>query len=261
MFRKYPRTPHLEGSRLQPGDHDLAAVPYAEVAGRFLVVEEKLDGANAAISFSAGGELRLQSRGHYLTGGPRERQFGPLKAWAAAVRHALWPRLGERYVMYGEWLYAKHTMFYDALPHYFCEFDVLDREEEAFLSTERRRELLDGAPVCSVPVLHTGTLPDLGALSALAGPSTCRTPRWREALRAAAIAGGCDPEQVTAETDAAEEMEGLYVKVEQDGRTVGRLKWVRPSFLTAILDSGGHWLDRPIVANGLADPEALYAGV
>jgi hypothetical protein len=89
----------------------------------------------------------------------------------------------------------------------------------------------------------------------------CRTPRWREALRAAAVAGGSDPEQVVAETDAAEEMEGLYVKVEQDGRTVGRFKWVRPSFLTAILDSGGHWLDRPIVANGLADPEALYAGV
>jgi hypothetical protein len=261
MLRKYPRTHHLEGSRLQPGDHDLGAVPYAEVAGRFLVVEEKLDGANAAISFSPGGELRLQSRGHYLTGGPRERQFGPLKAWAAAAQQALWPVLGERYVMYGEWLYAKHTMFYDALPHYFCEFDVLDLKQEAFLSTERRRELLEGTPVSSVPVLHTGPLPDIGALSALVGPSTCRTAQWREALRTAAVAGGADPEQVVMETDASEEMEGLYIKVEEDGRAVGRFKWVRPSFLTAILDSGGHWLDRPIVTNGLADPGVLYAGV
>jgi hypothetical protein len=63
MLREYPRTQHLEGSRLQPGDHDLAAVPYVEVAGRYLVVEEKLDGANTAVSFSADGELRLQSRG------------------------------------------------------------------------------------------------------------------------------------------------------------------------------------------------------
>ena len=53
----------------------------------------------------------------------------------------------------------------------------------------------------------------------------------------------------------------LYIKVEEDGETVDRYKWVRPSFLTAILDSGTHWQERPIVPNGLADPEVLYAGV
>lgn len=261
MLRKYPRTHHLEGSRLQPGDHDLQQVPYAEIAGRFLVVEEKLDGANAAISFTPGGELRLQSRGHYLTGGPRERQFGPLKAWASAVQHQLWPRLGDRYVMYGEWLYAKHTVFYDALPHYFCEFDILDRERDVFLSTERRRELLDGTPVASVPVLRTGPIESLRELTSLVGPSTCRTAGWREALRAAALAGGGDPDRAAAESDTSDDMEGLYLKVEENGETVGRYKWVRSSFLTAVLDSGSHWLDRPIVANGLADPEVLHAGV
>ncbi len=261
MLHKYPRTPHIEGSRLQPGDHDLAAAPFAEIAGRYLVVEEKLDGANAGISFTSGGRLRLQSRGHFLTGGPRERQFAPLKAWAASVQHVLWERLRDRYVLYGEWLYAKHTVFYDALPHYFCEFDVLDLADGTFLSTARRRELLDGTPVVPVPVLHTGPLPDAAALTALAGPSTCRTPRWRDALRAAARAGGADPGRVLAETDASDAMEGLYIKVEEDGRTVARYKWVRPDFLTAILDSGTHWLDRPLVANGLADPEVMYAGV
>lgn len=261
MLRKYPRTPHIAGSRLQPGDHDLAAAPFAEIAGRYLVVEEKLDGANAGISFTASGELRLQSRGHYLSGGPRERQFGPLKAWAASVQHVLRERLRDRYVLYGEWLYAKHTVFYDALPHYFCAFDVLDLADGTFLSTPRRAELLAGTPVVPVPVLHEGPLPDLAALTALAGPSRCRTPHWRDALRAAAAAGGADPGRVAAETDSCEEMEGLYIKVEEDGQTVGRYKWVRPSFLTAILDAGTHWLDRPIVANGLADPEVLYAGV
>jgi hypothetical protein len=88
MLLKYPRTPHLQGSRLQPGDADLAAVAFPEIAGRYLVLEEKLDGANSAISFDTDGALRLQSRGHYLTGGPRERQFGPMKAWAAGVRSA-----------------------------------------------------------------------------------------------------------------------------------------------------------------------------
>jgi hypothetical protein len=207
------------------------------------------------------GELRLQSRGHYLTGGPREKQFGPLKAWAASVQHVLRERLGDRFVMYGEWLYAKHTVFYYAIPHYFCEFDVLDRRDGSFLSTARRRELLAGTPVVSVPVLHEGALPDLAALTAFVGPSTCRTTGWRDALRTAAKAGGADPDRVAAETDTSEEMEGLYIKVERDGETVDRYKWVRPSFLTAILDSGTHWQERPIVANGLADPEVLYAGV
>ena len=40
---KYPRTPHLEGSRLQPGDEDLSQIRFSEIAGRHLVVEEKCD--------------------------------------------------------------------------------------------------------------------------------------------------------------------------------------------------------------------------
>ncbi|GAA1071731.1 RNA ligase family protein [Nocardiopsis exhalans] len=261
MLRKYPRTRHIRGSRLQPGDHDLPAAPFERLAGRHLVVAEKLDGANAGISFGPGGELRLQSRGHYLTGGPRERQFAPFKAWAAAVAPILWPRLGERYVLYGEWLYARHTVFYDALPHYFCEFDVLDTREGVFLSTARRRELLAGTPVVSVPVLHEGPLTSIKELTRLVGASTCRTPGWRRALAEAARAGGADPGRALAETDGSDLMEGLYVKVEEGDHTVDRYKWVRPEFTTAVLDAGAHWLDRPLIANALADPEVLYAGV
>ncbi len=54
-------------------------------------------------------------------------------------------------------------------------------------------------------------------------------------------------------------MEGLYLKREEDGVVTGRYKWVRPSFSSAVLDSGSHWLDRPVVANQLADPGVLYA--
>lgn len=57
-LHKYPRTHHLEGSRLQPGDEDLSAVPLGELAGRHVVIEEKVDGANAAISFAAAEEAR-----------------------------------------------------------------------------------------------------------------------------------------------------------------------------------------------------------
>jgi hypothetical protein len=81
---KYPRTQHLEGSRLQPGDHGLDSVLFAEIAGWYLVAEEKCDRANAGICFDAEGRLWLQSRGHFLTGGEREKHFNLFKQWAAA---------------------------------------------------------------------------------------------------------------------------------------------------------------------------------
>jgi hypothetical protein len=258
---KYPRTRHLVGSRLQPGDADLTQAPFAELRGRRLVVEEKLDGANAAISFTAAGELLLQSRGHYLAGGPRERHFGPFKAWAATVAGRLWPVLTDRYVLYGEWLYAKHTVFYDALPHYFCEFDMLDLSKSEFLDTPRRQELLDGLPIVSVPVLKSGVFDALPQLTGLVTASRCRTPDWRSALDCAAAQAGVDPATARAETDLSEDMEGLYLKVEEGGRVVDRLKWVRAGFLQAMIESGSHWLDRPIIANQLADPGVMYAGL
>ena len=124
---KYPRTPHIEGSRLQPGDEDLDSVPFSSIASQYVTVEEKVDGANAAISFSRDGQMLLQSRGHYLTGGEREKHFNLFKQWAYTHAGTFWEVLGDseallrlrkhdakqqsadRYILYGEWLYAKHT--------------------------------------------------------------------------------------------------------------------------------------------------------
>ena len=251
-IRKYPRTRHLEGSRLGPGDEDLDSVPYAVVRDLPLVVEEKIDGANSAISFDEDGTLLLQSRGHYLTGGAREKHFAPLKPWAHTHADELRARLGSRYVMYGEWTYAKHTVFYDALPAYFLEFDVLDREDDVFLSTDRRRALLDGLPIASVPVLASDRFRSLGAVTDLVAPSLYKTKAWRERLAASARARDLDVDRVFAETDPSDESEGLYIKHEDDGVVVARYKWVRKSFLTSVVDSGSHWLSRPIVPNLVA---------
>jgi len=262
-LRKYPRTQHLEGSRLQPGDHDLAAVPFAAIAGEHLVVEEKVDGANAAISFARSPHdtrptPRLQSRGHFLTGGPRERHFELLKRWAAGHAEALHAALGTRYVMYGEWLYAKHTIFYDALPHYFLEFDVLDSDTGDFLSTPRRLALLAHSPVVSVPVLREGRVDSLATLTALIVPSRFKTERWPEQLAAQATRAGVAADRARAETDPSALGEGLYVKTEANGVVTGRYKFVRAAFLQSVAESGSHWLSRPIVPNLLGDGVDLF---
>ncbi len=259
-MRKYPRTQHLEGSRLQPGDEDLDAVPFARIAGRFLVIEEKLDGANAGLRFDADGRLWLQSRGHFLTGGEREKHFHLFKQWAHAHADAFRSVLGSRYLLFGEWLYAKHTIFYDRLPHYFLEFDLLDTATGEFLSTERRRELLAELPLVSVPVLRMGQLQSPTELTGLIGPSLYKSDAWRERLTEIAQAKGLDAERIWKETDQSGDMEGLYIKVEEDGRVVERYKYIRASFLTSVLDSGGHWLKRPIVPNHLRDGVDLFGG-
>ena len=250
-MHKYPRTHHLQGSRLQPGDEDLDAVPWSEVLGRHVVAEEKMDGANSGLSFDKAGRLWLQSRGHFLTGGGREKHFNLFKQWANAIADRLRSVLGSRFLMYGEWLYAKHTIFYDQLPNYFLEFDVLDQETGEFLSTPRRLELMKDLPIHSVPVLFEGILKKPEQLLELIGFSRCKSLNWQTRLEENARTRVRDFERIRRETDPSDLMEGLYIKVEEEGRVVARYKYVRADFLTAVLDSGTHWLRRPIVPNAM----------
>ena len=62
------------------------------------------------------------------------------------------------------------------------------------------------------------------------------------------------------ETDSSTLMEGLYIKVEEEGVVKERYKFVRADFLAAILRADGHWLERPIVPNRLAEGVDLFAG-
>ncbi len=257
---KYPRTRHVKGSRFQADDHDLEAIPWKDVSGRHIVVEEKLDGANVGISFSSDGELLLQSRGHFLRGGPREKQFEVFKQWASVHRSTLDAILGTNYIMYGEWLAAKHTMFYDALPSYFMEFDVFDKERQEFLDTPKRKalgnELRLGMRLHHVPVLFAGQVFDVNALRTMITSSLYQTKHVFDRLNDAAENAGLSPESVRMHTDMSELAEGLYIKVEECGRVVERCKFVRESFTNSILEQKEHCHDRPIVYNQLKGGDA-----
>ncbi len=255
---KYPRTRHIEGSRLQHGDM-ADDKPIAELKGVALIMEEKLDGANSAISFDQDGQIWLQSRGHYLTGGGRERHFALLKTWANAHSARFHQVLGRRFIMYGEWMYAKHTVFYDALPHYFMEFDVWDRDAEIFLSTPARRALLCGLPIMPVPVLLDGTINTITDIGALVRPSLYKTKTWQSALDQAARRCGSRLGFVEKQTEDSDLAEGLYIKREQNEEVTDRYKYVRAGFHQAIAASEGHWHDRPILPNSLAEGIDIFA--
>lgn len=257
QLRKYPRTSHIRGSRFQHGDGDMDAIAWDELRGKHLVVEEKMDGTNVGISF-IDGVLHLQSRGHYLRGGPRETQYALLKQWVSTFQEELYCTITDRYIVYGEWMFAKHTMFYDALPHYFMEFDVYDKESNEYLSTSSREYLLRNWNHNSVLVLAEGRFDKLSELSSLIVRSNFITDDRDANLTEAALDAGVLPIEAVRHTDMHPEMEGLYVKWEEDGFVKGRYKYVRDTFTSSIMDQETHWHDRPIIQNKL-NPGAYEA--
>lgn len=255
---KYPRTPHLQGSRLQPGDVD-DGLPLASLPDGDWVWEEKLDGANTGISFDEDGEMVIQSRGHALQGGTRERQFDQLKAWASAKEDMLFDVLGSRFVAYFEWMAAKHTIFYDALPHLAFEEDVLDKQTGCFLPTQRRHAMFEGTGVMHVPIVHRGRLAKPKHIDALVVRSLYQTEQWRSALASAANNAGVPPDLALVQTDDSDRAEGLYLKIEDGERVVQRAKWVRTSFVQTIIGSGSHWQSRPLIENALLPGASILA--
>ena len=249
-IKKYPRTPHLKGSAVQSGDEDLNNIDFGAILGKNIIIEEKVDGANVGVSFSENGRLLLQSRGHFLTGGYRERHYDLFKKWANSAVNELFERLGTRYIMYGEWLYAKHKIYYDRLPDYFLEFDVFDKENAVFLSTEKRREILKDSPVFSVPVLASGVFNKKEDVLKYLGKSLYVSDSARDNLIETALKEGLNVEDVLSESDLSTLAEGLYIKVEENGIVEDRMKFVRSGYSQPQNDST-RWIDKPIVPNKL----------
>jgi hypothetical protein len=239
-FVKYPRTPHLFGSRGTDDDKHLSARETAAVLGdSSLVVEEKLDGTNVGIHFTPTGRMVLQCRGHEITPG-MHAQYDLFKQWTTGTRPVLEGMLGDRYILFGEWLYARHSVHYRALPHYFFEFDIYDKEAGAFLDLETRLEKLAGTGILTVPVLHRGEITE-PELRALIGPS-----RFDSAF----------DNPLTGRTDDV--MEGLYLRTEAGGRVAARAKLVRPEFVEKVKQSE-HWQQQPVVPNRLADGAGIWS--
>ncbi|MCX7048875.1 MAG: RNA ligase family protein [Candidatus Sumerlaeota bacterium] len=249
---KYPRTPHLEGSEIQVGDHDMPLIAFAEIEGRHIVASEKLDGANCGVSFTKQGRLILQSRGHELRGGRREAQFDLFKVWAASNREALWEFIGARFILYGEWLYAKHRIFYDRLPRHIITLDLFDKVEGIFLDDASRKEMTpSGDTIVHAPTLWEGRATRCEEITGLITHSRFISADPRKAFARACRKAGVDSDKASRETDLSGIMEGVYIKVEENGAVQGRYKYVRRSFIAGGGDEDTKWHNRPIIPNCL----------
>lgn len=239
-FVKYPRTPHLFGSKGTDDDKHLGErESSAMIADDSLIVEEKIDGTNVGIHFTQDGELVLQCRGHLITEGMHP-QYDLFKQWAFVKRNALEEILSDRLILFGEWLYARHSIHYRRLDHYFFEFDIYDKDKQAFLDLNQRMSILEGTGIRTVPVLHQGGI-KRADLEKLIGPSRF------------------DGSFVDPHTNRSDNrMEGLYLRTEAGGVVTKRAKVVRPEFVEKIKQSE-HWQQQVMVPNVLADGVDLWS--
>ena len=114
-------------------------------------VEEKVDGANLGISISPSNyRLLVQNRAHYVNS-QTHKQFSGLDQWleehSAGLFEVLVPG---RHVLFGEWLFAKHSIHYTRMPGYFMAFDIYDKESERFYSRRERNRRLEGSGIPTV---------------------------------------------------------------------------------------------------------------
>lgn len=240
---KYPRTYHIEGSK---GVSDPDAIPFSYLRGKNLVVEEKMDGSMVSIHFDESATLKIQHRNHEVQG----PEFALLKRWLSEIQNELFDRLEDRFVLYGEWLFACHTIFYNYLPSYFLEYDVYDKQEKIYLSTAKRKSLIFGLPFESVLVLDEGPCFSLRMLDELVMSSSFIFPNQRETAVELFESIGLRRGDALNNLDLSGVMEGLYIKYEDENQVLGRFKYIRKEFIETILRSE-HWSKRPLIQNKL----------
>jgi hypothetical protein len=239
-FFKYPRTPHLFGSVGTADDKRLSAKESTVfIEDESLIVEEKLDGTNVGIHFDDNRQMILQCRGHLITEGMHP-QYDLFKQWAVVKHPILEEILRSDLILFGEWLYARHSVHYRGLPHYFFEFDIYDKQNHTFLSFDRRMSILRGTNIPTVPVVHTGAVAK-GNLAKLIGPSQFDSHFENPTTRR-----------------ADNLMEGIYLRTESDGIVAGRAKYVRPEFVEKIKEST-HWQHQAMVPNLLAEGADIWS--
>lgn len=237
MQFKYPKTPRFK---------NLDEKDILSWKNLTAVISEKLDGANSGIYFDDENNLVLQSRGHILVGGAREAQFNLFKAWCHNKSNELYDILGNKYVMFGEWCYAKHRLFYDSLPSYFLEFDIFDKENNKFISTQKRKALINNK-INSVQIIHQDKFNKINNFEQYIGKSNYKSYNSLT-LFEEIMESGMKGYYSYDETDNTNLMEGICVKIENDEEIIGRFKLLRDG-LSKVRMNDEKWQRRPIFQN------------
>ncbi|KAF9578445.1 hypothetical protein BGW38_005743 [Lunasporangiospora selenospora] len=219
-----------------------------------LTVEEKLDGANIGFSGEGEGDVKVGSEGDKdedknLKEEEEDDEDGEEEEYmdeTMVLQDGMAP-----YVLYGEWMFAKHSVEYTGLRSWFIPFDLFDVKTGTFVSRAIFRNAiaqtqLVANPSMGVPVEVAGDVDRIveWLLAQLQSRSKCMRDIGAE---------GSDPEPTLEDK---ERVEGLYFRVDQGDRLLLRAKVVRPDFIAG----EERWGMKEQRANKLRH-DAHYAGM
>ena len=112
-----------------------------------------------------------------------------------------------------------------------------------------------------VPLVYDGEITSVDHLNSMTRPTPYKSTGWRDVLTVAAKRSGSRPDMVDQQTEDSDLAEGLYLKLEDADYVQDRFKFVRADFMQAIEAADGHWQDRPLLPNFLADGIDIFAPV
>lgn len=217
-MKKYPRTPHLPFSDgLQNDDRlcDTNDLLKLIASGTEFVITEKLDGGCTAMKASHNGEPGgVFARSHVLP------TFCPTFNYVKSVHYAPNKALIEKdgLMVFGENLFAIHSVVYTKLTDYFYMFGIMDQVTEEFFSWDMVEAYAEEMNMKTAPVVYEGTIESL---------------EWLEKFI---------NEQMNAESALGGEKEGFVIRVrnafqaEEFEHNV--FKWVRANHIAT---PDQHW--------------------
>lgn len=157
MFRKYEKTYRIKIPQFNvKGKFHLSKDELRHLLNGKVVVEEKLDGANTGIIRHKTG-FHLQKRGSLVSTSEHE-QFQFFHNWASYQNYNKLMKLPQGYTVYGELMYAVHSLYYDRLPDWFLVFDVWNKRKDKWMNQRDRESFCNDHDLHMVPKIYEGHL-------------------------------------------------------------------------------------------------------
>jgi hypothetical protein len=141
MLKKYPRTTHLPWSPGVSKDDKVIKSTYNFV-GKRVIITEKLDGENSGITYGSIHARSLDSKDH------------PSRHWLKNTYGYLTYILDPNMKIFGENVFAEHSIHYKNLLSYFYAFSVIYKS--TVLSWDDTVSELNKLQMVHVPVIYDG---------------------------------------------------------------------------------------------------------
>ena len=218
FIHKFPRTQHIFDLGSATADDKILST---DDSNKFyncdnVSICEKVDGAQLGLSLDDNYGIQAQNRAHYVNSS--DKQFKKLGKWITDHSSVLYDVLDKDTILFGEWLYAKHSVLCNLLPSYFIAFDIYSKSERKFYNRDYLINKLQNTNIPIIREMYNGKVDRKQLLNMI--------------------------QEKSMYSDS--QVEGIYLKIQDENYVIDRCKLVREDFLV-----GNHWSKNIMIINEL----------